>query len=166
MYAVLPRWERFGKQHSKKCIIMHVSWYTLQRINVSSVYNRISRKQLQIILAQLDLIHHPEIAKCLHWAKNNKHTSITFIHINFTMVTRPPGFAQAIVLWALARAKAIVFTGIQITRVFFTSFWGLKTCHMDLQFQRFAQEFLKTREKKNRSMPMISGNNYRNRVNS
>ena len=48
--------------------------------------------------AQSGSIHPPEIAEYLHSAKNKKHTSITFIHINFTMITRPPGFAQAIVL--------------------------------------------------------------------
>ena len=74
-------------------------------------------------------------------------TSIAFIHIHFTMVTRPPRFAKASVLGALFGANSSVFARIRVTRVLLASVRSRETSYLYVGLQSLAQESLTMEQK-------------------
>lgn len=82
--------------------------------------------------------------------KLQEHTSITFIDIYFTVITRPSRLTQTSVLRTLPGANAVVFARIRVTRVFFASFRGRKTSYFYINLQSVTQESLTTKQIKHR----------------
>ena len=89
------------------------------------------------------------VRRSAYTKRNNqtRRTSTTFIHIHFTVVTRPARFAETGVLGALFGANSSVFTRIRITRVLLASLSSCETSNLYVRLQCLAQDALAMKQK-------------------
>lgn len=76
-----------------------------------------------------------------------RRTSTAFIHIHYTVVTRPARFAETSVLEALFGANSSVFTRIRVTRVLLASLRSCEISNLYVRLQCLAQESLAIKQK-------------------